>query len=88
MSNLTHVQHAKFKSVEQYEIVDTGWRTDGLFAVILGAEKSALLESGDALDYAGMIARRRRYGIVVAMEQVEPGTGKYPFQRVFCFSRS
>lgn len=88
MTNLIHVQHAESRSVEQYEIVDTGWRADGLFAVILGAEGRALLESNDAHDYALMVARRRRHGIPAAAEQVEAGTGKYPYQRMFCFSRS
>lgn len=88
MTNLIHVQHADGKSVEQYEIVDTGWRADGLFVVILGAEGRTLLESDDAHDYARMVAGRRRHGIPVTAEQVENGTGKYPYQRVFCFSRT
>ena len=68
------------------EIVETGWREDGRFAVILGAEAPALLESEEALDFARTVAKRRRHSILANAEQVEAGTGKLPYQRTFCFS--
>ncbi|KZE38878.1 hypothetical protein AV656_08235 [Bhargavaea cecembensis] len=88
MTNLIHVEDDDVKPVGQYEIIDTGWRTDGLFVVILGAEGRALLESSDAHNYARMVAGRRRHGIPVTAEQVESGNGKFPYQRMFCFSRA
>lgn len=80
------VQSENGKSVEHYEIVDTGWREDGLLAVILGAEEPALLESDHALEFARIVARRRRHSILATAEPVEAGTGQYPYQRTYCFS--
>ncbi|WP_213422583.1 hypothetical protein [Bhargavaea massiliensis] len=73
------------KPLGHYEIVDTGWREDDLYVVILGAEEPALLENSEASAYARMVARRRRHSTPVTTEPVEPATGKLPYQRMFCF---
>lgn len=70
----------------RFSIIETGWRDDGLFIVILGGETQALLESQSAHEFARILAERRRCKKPVKAEAVMADAGKPSFRRTFCFS--
>ena len=88
MGHTEYLGNQFVQSVGSFEIIETGWRTDGLFVVILGADERAFLETEEAQEYARVVASRRRQTIPVTAEQVEPGRGSSDYQRVFCFTQS
>ena len=71
----------------QFRIIETGWRTDGLFIVILGGETQALLESESAHEFARILAERRRCKKAVKAEPVMADAGNPSFRRTFCFAK-
>lgn len=71
---------------EGLKIIETGWRADGFFIVVLGGEKRSLLESEKAHEYARVIAERRRCKTSVTAEPAIASEGRPPFRRTYCFS--